>query len=480
MKHNHCLLPKESYWYILLGAFVILAFTKCTNDDDHFLEETRVEGNLTSLDIMNSRALLLGAHASMMKSEQIQSDAEGNSLFKITEDGVIQEIRYWQIDTIYTDTEEGRKVEIDSIELTNTFYPAHIFNAGDDHLIVCFDKVSEEDPNTYFELEYLVRKSDGAVFQLPLGYRPVTRWNHYNQMFKNEDYSTLIQKDEAGYIYFIGKDDLVKIDVQTPENITFQQITSSNMAGEGVCNFRVNGSGHIIFNSEGISTPLVSKIRYNNGGLAYPEKDITPFWLGFDNNFYFAHTPSYQAGVSSMPIIEKLTIDNGKINYDTLGVINHAEAELTYLNDSYIFRMKDINKIVLMDFSDHMAKRGDVVAEVYNSESLIKAFSMSELGITEINIGICSDNYYYLAGLDGNQPVLLKVDPSTYPHQAQQLVAKGAYDIYKMTVTSDDYVMIHALRMSDGNIVISQISPSGEVTQMEDIASEIIQLVQIN
>jgi len=147
--------------------------------------------------------------------------------------------------------------------------------------------------------------------------------------------------------------------------------------------------------------------------------------------------------------------------------------------NSYIFKMRNINKIVTMEFSDHMEIDGKVVAEVYNNENQIRAFSMSELGITRINIGISSDNYYYLSGMDGNQPVLLKVDPSIFPHSVENLVPKGSYDIYKMVVTSDDYVLIHALRMSDGNNVISQISPSGEITQLEDIGTEVIQLVQI-
>ena len=470
----------KSYLSLLFGASLIFMFTTCNKNDDNFFEERRVQGKISFLDVMDARALILGGDGDNLKSAGLASDTLGNTIFKITEEGVVQEVTYWQVDTIYTETEDGMQIKIDSVELTNTLYPVHIFNADDNHLIVCFDQITEEDPNGYIELEYLVRKSDGAVFELPMGYRPQTGWSHFNQMFKNEESSVLIQQDEAGYIYFVGKGDIIKLSTQNPENVTFQQITSTEVSGEGVSNYRVNGAGHIIFNSEGISTPRVTRIRFSNGGLAYPDKNITPFWLGFDNNFYFSYTPAYQAGVPSMPVIEKLTIDNGQINYEMIGEVNHPDADLTYLGiNSCIFRMRAVNKIVVMDFGDPMEQIGDVVAEVYNTENQVKAFSMDELGITTIDIGLCSDNYYYLAGLNGNQPVLLKVDPSVFPHSVQQLVPEGSYDIYKMAVTSDDYLMIHALRMSDGNNVISQISPTGEVTQMEDIGTEVIQLVQI-
>ena len=118
-------------------------------------------------------------------------------------------------------------------------------------------------------------------------------------------------------------------------------------------------------------------------------------------------------------------------------------------------------------------------AEVYNNEGTVKAFSTDALGITSISIGVSSDNYYYISGMDGNQPVLLRVDPSVFPHQAEHLLPRGSHDIYKMVVTSDDFVAFHALRMSDGNIIIGEISPSGVVTELDDIGTEVIQLVRI-
>jgi hypothetical protein len=466
-------------FFLLSGILLISIFTSCEKSES-YRNERRVEGKFSFLDVLNARALILGGNETMTKSDKSRSVTSENSIFKITEDGVVQEIKYWQIDTIYIETDNGQEIKIDSIELTNIVYPVHIFNADENHLIVCFEQLNEENPSHPWEYEFLVRLTDGAVFELPPGYRPMTRWTHYNQMFRNEEVSVIIQRDDAGNIYFVGKDDIQKLSTQNPENITMQQVTSGSIPGEGVSNFRVNGSGHIIFNSGGISTPGNTRIRFNNGGLAYPEKNIIPFWRGFDNNFYFSFTPSYEAGKISLPVIEKLTIVNGQVTYQRIGEVDHPAAVLTYMRNSFIFKIRNTNKIVAMEFSDPMEQEGKVVAEVYNTENQVRAFAMSELGITKVNIGISSDNYYYLSGMNGNQPVLLKVNPSVFPHQAQHLVPRGSYDVYKMTVTSDDYVLIHSLRMSDGNIVVSQISPSGEITQLDDIGTDVIQLVRIN
>ncbi len=464
----------------ILGPVLLILFMAAAGCEkgDNFRNETRVEGRISFLDVMNARALILGGEEGMLKSDGT-SVAPGSALFKITEDGVIQEIRYWQIDTIYIETEDGIEIEIDSVELTTIIYPVHIFNADDNHLIICFDEEKEGDPFHPYQYDYLIRKSDGAVFELPPGFRPETRWTHYNQMFANEDASVVIQHDEAGYIYYLGKGDIQKLSTQNPDNITLQALTTGGHTGEGVMNYRVNGQGHIIFNSGGISTQGSTRIRFQSGGLAYPEKKLNPYWRGFDNNFYFAYTPDYEPGRSMLPVIERIGIDNGDVTYDQVGVIEHPNAWHTHVAGSYIFKLRNLDKIVVMELRDHMEREGKVVAEVYNTDQQVKAFAMAELGITSINIGISSDNYYYLSGMDGNQPVLLRIDASVFPHRAEHLLPRGTHDIYKMVVTSDDFVAFHGLRMSDGNIIIGEISPSGVVTQLDDIGTEVIQLVRI-
>ncbi len=464
---------------ISLLVFPLLWIVSCEKTES-FRKETRIVGQINFLDVIGAKALIIGGNENVRKSGGLKSGNESTSLFKITDDGVVQEVKYWKVDTVFVETENGTDMVLDSTEVSTLIYPDRIYNADDNHLIVCFEEYNEDNSNLPYQYDFLVRLSDGAVFQIPLGFGPDKMWNHYHQMFKNEDMTVLLQRDDAGYIYFVGKGDIQKISTQNPENISMQALTTGGESGEGVMNYRVNGQGHVIFNSGGISTQGTTRIRFNNGGLAYPEKNIVPFWRGFDNNFYFSYTPAYEPGIPILPVVERLTINNGQINYETVGFVDHSSAENTYIRNSYIFKMKSINKIVVMEFTDNMNIDGKVVAEVYNSESQIRAFSMSELGITNIFNGMSSDNKYYLSGMDGNQPVLLKVDPSVFPHQAENLLPKGSYDVYKMAVASDDFVYVNALRMADGNKVNLQISPTGEITILEDIGTEVIQLIQVN
>jgi len=478
-------LTKSLFYRILRSVFLLtliapLLWLAGCEKTESFRNETRITGQISFLDVIGAKALIIGGNENQRKSGGPKSGEETNALFKITEDGVVQEIKYWQIDTLIIDTEDGTEIVVDSIEVTSVIYPDRIYNADENHLIVCFEEYNEEDPLRPYQYDFLVRLSDGAVFQIPLGFGPDKGWNHYHQMFKNEDRSVLMQRDDAGYIYFVGKGDIQKISVQNPENITMQALTTGGEGGEGVMNYRVNGQGHIIFNSGGISSAGSTRIRFSNGGLAYPEKSIVPFWRGFDNNFYFSYTPPYEPGIPILPVVEKLVINEGQVGYEPVGVVDHPSAENTYVSNSYIFKMRDLNKIVVMQFSDHMNIDGKVVAEVYNTENDVKAFSMSELGIGNITMGMSSDNHYYLTGMDDNQPVLIKVDPSVFPHQASYLVPRGSYDVYKMAVSPDDYVYVNALRMADGNNVNLQISPNGEITVLDDIGTEVIQLIQVN
>jgi hypothetical protein len=461
-----------------LSIFLLVTMSGCEKTES-FRNETRVEGKMSFLDVISARALMLGGKAGTLKSDGSLQVGPGSSLFKITEEGIIQEIKYWQIDTIYIETEDGIEIEIDSTELTNVIYPVHIFDASDDYLIICFDEEKEGDTHHPYEYEFLIRKSDGAVFELPPGRRPLTRWTHYNQMFRNEEASVVIQHDPSDNIYYLGGGDIQKLSTQNPDNLTLHQLTTGGHTGEGVMNYRVNGDGHIIFKSGGISTASSTRIRNSNGQLQYPEKDIIPFWRGFDNSFYYSFKPEYSPGGDNYPVIEKLSVNNGNVSYDRIGAVVHADAEHTALVNSFIFKVKNANKIVVLGFGTDMWQGGIMGAEVYNSEGVIKAFTIDDLGITSINMGISSDNYYYVSGLDGNQPVLLKIDPSGFPHQVESLLPRGSHDLYKMVVTADDYVFFHALRMSDGNIIIGEISPGGTVTELEDIGTDVLQLVRI-
>jgi hypothetical protein len=474
--------PRRLIGIALFIALFVLSLLSCDKSES-FRNEKKVEGNISFIDILNARSLIIAntGDGAQKKSGGDEPAGPGTSLFKVTESGVFQEIKYYRVDTIVIETETGIEIELDSVEMTTIIYPVAVFDVSEDYLIACFEEEKEGDPSHPYQYNFLARKSDGALFDLP-GRRPTiesTYWA-YGKMFGNEDGSHLIQRDAQGNVYYLGYWIIYKLNIQNPENITFEQLTMETQSGEGVANFRVNGQGHIMYNTGGITVASSSRLRYDSGRLQYPEKPLIPYWVGFDDKFYTAQKMSYQAGNPGFPVIERIILDNEEQAYEPVGTVNHPDAGYTSLTGSYMFKMKNHNKIIALDFHDDMEEAGAVVAEVYNNQMNVRSFGLAELGITTVRNGAGSDNYYYLTGLDGNQPVIVKVDPSVFPHKAEYLVPKGELDIYKMVVSADDVMTFHALRMSNGRIILGEISPGGVITELEEIGNEVMQVVRIN
>lgn len=459
----------------MIVVSVLMVLTSCKKEEEKEYKETRKQGTFKFLDVANARTLAITGAGGAAKMASNQSSG-GNALFKITDEGIFQEIKFYRIDTIYTETPDGMVMKIDSTEVTDKIYPVHLFNVPPDYLIACFDEANPEG-GAPFEHNFLVRKSDGAVFNLPWG-RPVSaehQWG-YGKMFKNEDGYQIIQTDEQGNIYFLGGWVIHMINTINPQNLTYQQITTATINGEGAANFRVNGAGHLIFTSGGITTPFNVRFRYNTGALAYPEHSIIPYWLGLDNNFYYSRSQN------NYPTVGRITLENNQANYEPIGTFNLPQLEYASLKNGFIFKMKSLNKIIVIAepyFMPGWVENGPIVTEVYNNDMAVKGFNLNELGIASINMGGRSNNYIYLSGMWNNQPVLVKIDPSGYPHSASYLVPIGELDIFKMAVSNDDIVTFHALRMSNGKTIIGQILPSGEIIELEEFGNQIYQLIQV-
>lgn len=453
---------------------IMLSLNSCDKENDSFRNERAVEGRISFLDIIDAKSLIIAPGSGMLKSGgNIKSAPAGNSLFKITENGFFEEIKYYRVDTIYIETEEGVEMQIDSTELTDVIYPVQVVNATDEYIIATFYEEQEDDQYHPFEYHYLARKSDGAVFSLP-GQMPrlINEYNHYHNMFRNEGHAS-IQTDQDGNIYYIGGWTIYKLDIRDPENLTLEALTAETTSGAGANNFRVTNEGNIAFLSDGVM------FRYNTGRLQYPEKPIGPFWKGFDNKLYHEFKPEITFDYPGYPFIERITFENEDASFEEVGMIDHPDAEYSSVVAAHIFKLKNLNKIIIAGLGEDMWQGGMACAEVYNDEMEVKGFSLADLGLTSVNIGMNSDNYYYLAGMAGNQPSLIRVDPSGFPHVATDLIPKGELDIYKMIVSADDVVTFHAQRMSTGNIIIGEISPSGVITELENIGSDVMQLIRV-
>ena len=446
-------------------AILIAMFSLSCNKDENIDEiKTEKQGALSFLDIIDAKSLIIGQSQlnSTLKNGNQENTPQGLGLFKITEDGVYQEIPYYRIDTIYTETDGIITFELDTVELTSIIYPKAIFKATSDYIIACF-----VEPITINEYNYLVRKSDGAVFELP-GNTPTypdETWR-YGSIFQNENGSNLIQIDKDDNIYYLGNWKVNKISTINPDNLTYQVLTSDI---EPIMCFIIDDVGNLVYPIDG-----KYKIRLNSGSINYSEPNAFAYWLGLDNHFYYDYRDN------TILSIGKVSFEGSNITYNNIGIITHEYMGGSKLSSGFFFKMKTLNKIVIISGNfEGSLNPVLVVNEVYNSENELKSFLLSDLGLTEIGIGISSENFYYLSGMFNNQPGLIKVNPSGFPHTAVDLLPKGEFDIYKMVVSTDDELIFNALRMSDGNMVIGQISAGGMVSILQEHGNEVFQLIQL-
>jgi len=136
-----------------------------------------------------------------------------------------------------------------------------------------------------------------------------------------------------------------------------------------------------------------------------------------------------------------------------------------------LLRIKDSRRIIGYNSSG--------AVELYNEQiNNATAIAISTFGLASIKFGIASDTYYYLAGTSTGTPksVLVKIDSV---NSSYTTLIDGGFDIYKMTVGSDDVITFNALQMSNGavvgqvsslsNLEILDVTLTEEVTVLERI-----------
>jgi len=455
---------------IALVTILPMCFSSCQKDDA-FVEKIIGErkGSMDFLDIVDAKSLIIDMSMkkiTLKNGEQI--NAPGMGLFKVTENGVYQEIDYYRIDTVIIEGEDSTYAQLDTVELTDYVYPKLIFNATSDYIIACFEEQNPENQFLPNEYNYLVRKSDGAVFVLPgpQPAEPYEYWDH-GMIFMNEDGSMIIQTDANDNIYYLGGWKVNKISTSNPSSLTYQELTSSV---ETVANFITDSDGNVVY-----MVGREYKYKLSTGGISYPQYYASAFWLGLDDKFYF----DFKYDDYAMPIIGRSIISGSNISYEVVDTIQNEYMGFAGLG-GYYFKMKSLNKIVIISGGFSGSPNPVlVVNEVYNNDNQVKSFLLSDLGLTAIGIGKSSENFYYLSGMLNNQPGLIKVDPSVFPHTASNVIPLGEYDIYSMAISTDDEIIFNALRMSDGKIVLGEISANGSINIVNEVGGQVVQMVQI-
>jgi hypothetical protein len=181
--------------------------------------------SIAAMDITDAASLFIAPSSSVPPS-LAAGDSGQNRLFKVTDDGYVEEVSYLD--------EEGN-------EITNSAIPNVIYNIKD-YVIVCFDSFYTGAIFYHGPAGYLVRKTDGAVFSLDNVGLPDAdgQFDHY----KN---ARVVQQDSQGNIYYSADYGrvIIKINVSDPDNLTKTDFAA--IPGNTRYGYDIAPAGHAIY-----------------------------------------------------------------------------------------------------------------------------------------------------------------------------------------------------------------------------------------
>jgi hypothetical protein len=389
---------------------------------------------ISKIDIVGAASLFIAPGTTSIAELGVNSVGTVNKLFMITPEGYVQEVTYLD--------ENGDVIAQNLVE------PTAIYNVNSTYVIVCFS----------FNEGYLVRKTDGAVYSLSDAGIP-----HVQLQFGNFQNAERILTDSSGNIYYqysstgeASQVKLAKIDVSDPNNLTKINYLPDTDTPHG---FWVTAEGHVVYNyGDGGS----NRIKKSNGGIYnLPSYIWMPFWIGLDGKI------KYQNPGDGTDKIYTVNID-GSYNVSLTDV---AGVSIGQAVSQAILKFSD--RILIID-----VQWTSGVKEVENPTNNPRNVTIPS--ISEIGLAVQSESYYYISGTNAsNEPLLLRVNPQN--DAVTTLINPNIYDIYKMTVSSDNTVTFNALRMSDGVKVLGLVSFQGTITIIDEVLNtEVIALEKIN
>jgi hypothetical protein len=317
------------------------------------------------------------------------------------------------------------------VPIPGALLPTAIYDATPAYLIIVFSGST-----------YLVRKSDGAAFDLtPIG-AP-------RELFTDSGGSGTTRKsiyaDSSGSIYFLTSGRVRKIDVSNPDALTAQSVTPDS---DSVTEFAVDLDGHVIYRAFG-----VKRIRKSNGGLYNLPNNQYAFWIGNDGVIYDVQTDG----------IRKILID-GAMNVTT--PLHSGLAPTTYQGYQYAYMYMSQRILAICDLSYEFENPAQIPRQI-NFPFL--AFGNRKL--------VKGGNQYWFAATQ--QGALIRVNAAN--DAVTTLIPDGTYDYFKMEASREDVLIFNALRLFDGKKVVGRVSAAGVVTVvLEGLEDDIVILQRVD
>jgi len=435
------------------SVVVLLGLASCTSPTESSSDggggQNPPTPTLTKFNIAGAKGLVIMPASAISRS--VGATSTLNKVFKLTDSGALLEV------TALDET---------GAQMTTTMNPVAVTEAGNDFLAFCFggNLINVQDM-------YLVRKSDGAVFQVPKAYN----LQGSSGFFKN---LPLVQSDTSGKLYWHSWENssawsgnqlhkVVRVDSSTPTNLTATNLTPTT---DAAYSFLVNPSGDLLYRYSTQSNFQGWRILKHTGGLK--NLPSSTYFIGMSLSGDFFYKGDYNA-TSGFYSLETVSIAANGTDTTTSQPL---PASFSAYSQSYSYLLRLLAEQYVVS-----ASTGGSLTRVESSTHTLGDVSGSPL--TTYNLAAASSTKLYLAGHDTNgSPKLVTYDPSTNLFTTVFPGTDGVeYDLITLDVSSGDSVLFNALRMSDGKKVIGKKSAAGTVTIVDDTYNaEVVSLIQVN
>lgn len=409
---------------LLLAALVLGLFVSCGDSDDSGASTGKRK--IARMDIRDASALFIKSGGSRASG--------GDTLFKITEDGVIKQVTY-------TD-EYGR-------EVTDEYTP----------LGICI-----VDDSPYFFVQfadgfYIVNKNTGAVYESPwvgsgeADVRPGVQNGEVK--FHNEK---TIKADKHGNIYYKKDYQVHKIDFSNPDNVVDKTLTPQS---DDVIMYVVSDNGELLYRIYKDDS-YFHRLRTTSGRLIPYRVEVDDIWdIGYD---YLV----FRGFDGNIHVFDRQAIKVIQFNSDD-----------TYSEEKILEDRSIINSVVSLDGYPYLIKLSDRyiamgvngLAVVIDSKdrSIMTGIPQDVCGGIKISQLEYNDSYIYCCGQKNGAYSLLRINPYTYESEA--VVRDNDYEIYSFVVLDDNTITFNGLRLSDGKTILATIDKNGRVKVLEEYSN---------
>lgn len=380
-------------------------------------------------------------------------EGESTNFYKVTTSGSVEEILFLN--------EDGTPIDPNRTKTSIRVY--NIFDVSKSYLVLqgqfnAWDTLG----NNQFYLALLVNKTNGLTYDF-----------HDADMIGGPFF-----EDEQGNFYYRNINaKVIQVNVSDPDRIRKSEYLPGGQTAESLAGVDLNGNAFYVY----YVTHNQFRIRKKNGGIfefdmseELPEgyqKYMNGMWMGLNGKMYLETGEGSPAG--SRAKFHTVNVnDDGLVSIDTVwtGAWEPFNGGGDYVLGSGSYGMQRVNKeksvlFVSLGYAWEFSEETNTLTEV----SLPKVEWFDDFFYSQ-------DYLYYRNGL-----TIYKISLDTYSYETLSLPTGDQWEIYSMSVGSNNALQVSALRFSDGKKILAEIDSAGMFSILdEDLNKEAIVLQRLN